>query len=82
MIHKTIGYISTICLVLCGLPELYDGIKTGQVGASWGLLGLWFAGEVFGLLYTIPLKKIPLILNYALNTFIVGAVLCVKYGLL
>lgn len=80
MILKTIGFLSAFCLIACGLPELYYGIKTGNVGAGWGLLILWFAGEVFGLIYVIPLKKYPLIFNYAFNTAIVGAILCVKYG--
>lgn len=79
---KLVGWLSATFLILCGVPELYLGIKTGNVGASWGLLTLWFAGEVFGLVYTVYRKDYPLIANYLLNTCIVGCILGVKLGLL
>lgn len=75
---RNIGYLSSVFLILCGLPELYLGLTTGNVGASYGLLILWFIGEVLGLIYTINRKDLPLILNYSFNTLIVGAILCLK----
>lgn len=75
---KKLGWLSSTFLLLCGIPELYLGIKTDEVGASWGLLAMWFLGEVFGLIYVFPTRKGPLILNYLGNTLIVGAIIAIK----
>ena len=75
---KRFGWFSTLFLVLCGLPELYSGLTTGTVGASYGLLILWFLGEICGVIYTIHKKDLPLILNYGINTIIVGTILLIK----
>ena len=79
---QIIGYLSALLLVACGLPELYLGIKEGSVGASHGLLYMWFAGEVLGLFYVISVRKLPLIFNYGFNTLIVGALIALKLGYL
>jgi len=81
-IIEKVGYMSSALLVACGIPELYLGIESGAVGASYWLLILWFAGEILGLMYAASLGKIPLLLNYGLNTIIVGAILMIKLGYL
>ena len=73
-----VGILSSICLVLCGLPELYRGVKEGNIGASLGLLILWFLGEILGLIYTTYIGDMALIINYGFNTFIVGILLWMK----
>ena len=79
---RYIGYLSGVMLILCAIPEIYVGLKTGVVGASRGLLYLWMAGEILGLIYTISLKNKPLVMNYGMNTLLVGIVIAIKEGLI
>lgn len=76
---ENLGWMSSIFLILCGLPELINGLIRGKVGATWGLLILWFLGEVFGLIYTLSIQNWALMLNYGFNTLIVGALLFLKW---
>lgn len=65
---ETIGYIGSIMLACCGLPQAYHSIKTGKSeGLSLGFLLLWSLGEIFTLIYIIPKADIPLLLNYSCN---------------
>ena len=77
-----LGWISAALLISCGVPELYSGLRSGTVGATWGLLILWFMGEVTGALYCIKIKKLPLLANYGINTILVGSIILVKLGVL
>ena len=77
---NNIGWISSLLLVLCGVPELYRGISTGHIGASWGLVTLWLLGEILGVIYTFNKRDLPLFFNYSLNTIIVGAIFIIKFG--
>jgi len=79
---RFIGYLSAVCLILCAIPEIYVGLKTGVVGASRGLLYLWMAGEILGLVYTIWLRNKPLIVNYGMNTLLVGIIIAIKEGII
>lgn len=76
---NVVAAISSLCLILCGLPELIRGLQIKHVGASWGLLMLWFIGEVLGLIYTLYLGNLPLICNYGFNTVIVGCLIYLKW---
>ena len=78
---QKVGWLSAIFLIACGLPELYVGLTTGQVGSSYGLIILWFLGEVFGSIYTMHKRDYPLFANYFLNTIIVGWILLIKAGI-
>ena len=79
---KYFGWMSTVFLILCSLPEIYSGLKTGQVGATYGLLYLWLLGELTGLVYTIWRKDIPLIVNYTMNSILVGIIIVIKEGII
>lgn len=79
---KFFGWTSTIFLILCSLPEIYSGLKSGHVGATYGLLYLWLAGEVTGLIYTTSQKDIPLIVNYSINSILVTAIILIKEGII
>jgi hypothetical protein len=79
---KFFGWMSTVALVLCGLPEIYSGLKTGTVGSTQGFLYLWLVGEIAGFIYSISLKKLPLILNYGINTIIVMTIIAIKEGII
>tara|TARA_R110002020_G_scaffold373294_1_gene584731 strand:+ start:345 stop:587 length:243 start_codon:yes stop_codon:yes gene_type:complete len=75
---KTIGWLSAILLATCGIPELIKAINGNKIEAGWELLIMWFLGEVFGLIYVMPLNKTPLVLNYMFNTIVVGALIYFK----
>lgn len=75
---KALGWSSAILLATCGIPELIKALNGAKVEAGSELLIMWFLGEVFGLIYTFPMKKLPLTFNYGLNTIIVGALVYFK----
>jgi hypothetical protein len=79
---KYIGYLSGVMLILCGIPEIYVGLKSGVVGASRGLLYLWMVGEILGLIYSISLKNKPLMMNYGVNSLIVSIIIAIKEGII
>lgn len=77
---KTVGWLSAILLATCGIPELVKALNGHKIEAGWELLIMWFLGEVFGLIYTFPLNKIPLTFNYMFNTIVVGLLIYFKLG--
>ena len=85
MIHETIGWIGSLSLSICAVPQVYHTYRTKQtVGLSWLFLLLWFFGEVFTLayiLYSDHLNQVyhfPLYFNYLLNTVLVIYLLWAK----
>lgn len=76
---EDVGYTSTILLALCSLPLFIKTIRDGHCrGISALFLWMWFLGEVFGIIYVLPLGKMPLILNYAVNTVLTLVILIYK----
>jgi len=65
-----IGWISAISLAICSVPQGIQSYKEKHSnGINWLFIILWYVGEVAGLIYVIPLMKLPLILNYGVNVF-------------
>lgn len=65
---ELVGWIGSMLLALCGLPQAIKSIRSGTSrGISLLMLLMWFSGEVFGLVYVISLASYPLIFNYFLN---------------
>mgnify|MGYP001193784529 FL=1 len=62
-----IGWIGGICLALCAIPEVISCLRKGYTGCSWGLLVLWFIGEVC--LFVVELEHLymPRLFNYLVN---------------
>ncbi len=75
---ETIGFIGSILLAVCGIPEVVRTIKDNKCHLGWNFLLLWFGGELFMLTYVIPMKDLPLLLNYVFNTALVGIMLFYK----
>lgn len=76
---ETIGWVSQICLAISAIPQAYDCWKRKSAeGISLGMIVLWMIGEVFGLGYvltvTYPAILWPLVLNYTVNTVLVGII--------
>lgn len=72
---ELIGYIGSICLAICGLPQCVLSIKNGHSnGISLGFLLLWSLGELFTLFYIIPKADVPLLLNYSANLVLLAVI--------
>lgn len=68
---RTIGWLGSILLALCALPEVIRTIhdKTSYIG--WGMLATWGIGELLLLIYIILRKEYPLIINYSFNLILI-----------
>jgi len=74
-----IGWIGSMLLTFCGAPLAYKAIRSGNAnGISWGFLSMWGGGEVFTLLYVLPMLDYPLILNYSANIVFISIVVAYK----
>ena len=77
--HEDIGFISTVFLALCSLPLFIQTVKQGHCkNISGWFLSAWFIGDATGVIYVIPLGKIPLIANYVFNFIMVSTMLIYK----
>ena len=76
---ETIGWLSALCLMICGIPEAWKSYKEGSSELSDGLVVLWLVGEFLGLLYVIYLGKGPLIANYLVNLGAISIIFRYKY---
>ena len=74
-----IGWISSILLALCGLPQAYLSFKQGHSdGVSNMFLAMWGIGEILGLFYVTSLLSYPLIFNYILNIMLISVIVKFK----
>lgn len=75
-----IGWIGSILLATCGLPQVIQTIRTKSVkGVNALFLLMWFLGEVGTLIFIFPKTDlIPLLFNYCLNTIFVFILLFYK----
>ena len=77
---EIIGWIGSILLAFCGLPQAIESYRTkSSEGLTWGLLLMWFWGEIFTIIYIIPKWHWPLIFNYTAN--IIFLVIIIYYKL-
>jgi uncharacterized protein with PQ loop repeat len=76
---ETIGWIGSILLAFCGLPQAIESYKTkSSAGLTWGFLIMWFVGEILTVIYIIPKWHWPLIFNYTANIFFLSIILYFK----
>ena len=63
-----IGWIGSILLAFCGLPQAIESYKTkSSAGLTWGFISMWFVGELCTFVYIIPKMDLPLLFNYSAN---------------
>ena len=78
-IFEILGWLGSICLGICGIPQAWQSIKDKHShGISWGFVLLWAFGEIFALAYVYDKLDLPLLLNYATNILILGVILYFK----
>lgn len=76
---ELLGWIGSVLLALCALPQAVQTIKTRSAGdLSWTFLLMWGVGDLLLLIYTFPFGKMSLTLNYGLNAVLVGLIVLVK----
>lgn len=74
-----IGWIGSILLAFCGLPQAIESYKTkNSDGLTWGFLIMWGVGELFTIVYIIPKWHWPLIFNYTANIIFISIILYYK----
>ena len=85
MTPEILGWISTILLGFCGIPQAIKVWKTKSAkDISWIFVIMWFFGEVFAFTYVCMTGIIegvwqtPLLANYMLNICITGFLLLNK----
>lgn len=74
-----IGWIGSIFLAFCGLPQAIKSIKNkNSDGMTWGMLILWQLGECTTMIYIILKKEYPLFFNYIFNIIFVSIIIYFK----
>ena len=74
-----IGWIGSILLAFCGLPQAIESYKTkSSAGLTWGFLIMWGVGELFTIVYIIPKWHWPLIFNYTANIIFISIIVYYK----
>lgn len=80
MNYELAGWIGGLLLAICSLPQAYLAWKQGHSeGVAVGMLWLWGLGEVFTLIYVIPKKDWPLIINYTFNILCIAVISWYKF---
>jgi len=71
---EVLGFVASTCLILSSVPQAIHTFRTKNVtGLSVGTLLLWFFGVIMmGTYVAFKSPQIPLLINYAFNTVIVG----------
>lgn len=78
-IAEILGWLGSICLAICGIPQAYQSYKDKHSeGISWGFVLLWAFGEIFALAYVYDKLDLPLLVNYATNILILAVILYYK----
>lgn len=79
MDNVNIGWIGSIMLAFCGLPQAIESYKTkSSEGLTWGFIGMWFFGEICTFIYIFPRLDLPLLFNYTANIIFVSVIIYYK----
>ena len=76
---ETIGWLGSILLAFCGLPQAIESFKTkSSDGLTWGFISMWFIGEILTIIYILPQMVLPLIFNYTANIIFLSVIIYFK----
>ncbi len=76
---KILGWIGSILLAGCGLPEVVKAFETGECTLTWPFLLMWFFGEVLLLIPVVTqIKSKFLIFNYTMNVLFIATLIWFK----
>lgn len=82
IISTVSGWLGSLLLSICGIPQAIRCIKTGNAtGMSNMFIWMWFWGEVFTLYYILSFEKVslPLVVNYSANISSLIVIIYYKY---
>lgn len=75
---KMISVIGSLLLAFCSVPELIRTLKNKKCGIGWGMIIMWYLGELCVLSYVLYRQEYILSFNYALNIAIVSIMVYFK----
>lgn len=76
---ENIGWIGSILLAFCGLPQAIESYKTkSSAGLTWGFIAMWFIGELCTFAYILPKMDLPLLVNYSANIIFLCVIIYYK----
>jgi uncharacterized protein with PQ loop repeat len=76
---ENIGWIGSILLAFCGLPQAIESYKTkSSEGLTWGFISMWFIGEIFTIIYVFPKMDYILLFNYTANVLFLSVIIYYK----
>lgn len=74
--RNLLGWVGAASLSLCAVPQAWQSIEQGHSdGINLWFLALWTVGEICLLLYSYPLKRWPLTLNYIFNLLCLSVII-------
>lgn len=75
----TLGWIGSILLATCSIPELIKALKERKCDLSWTFLLMWYFGEVFVFIpVLLQIDSAFLLANYALNVIVLSILILIK----
>lgn len=77
---KLIGWIGGLLLAFCGLPEVVRTVQIGDCSIGWGMLLMWYFGEIFILISVWEESKAKkwLMFNYVANIIFITVMIGYK----
>lgn len=77
-VKEAIGWLGSLSLSFCGVPEVIKTVQEAQCGVGWGMLNMWLVGEILMLYYTWHLRNAPLRVNYLFNILCIAVMVVYK----
>ena len=68
------GWIAAFCFMFSGLPAAITTVQTQSIAVPLGTLILWTIGEFCALIYIVPKRDYPLIVNYVFNLILLAII--------
>ena len=65
-------------LSICSVPEAIKSYREKKCDIGWGMLLLWFGGEIGLLVYEVKTMALPRLINYFLNLLCIFVLLYFK----
>lgn len=77
---ELLGWLGSILLALCAVPEVISSYKTKRCGLTWGFLWIWYFGEIFTAIPVVLKIQEPfLVFNYLANIGLISYLIWIKF---
>ena len=78
IVVESFGFVGGIMLSICSVPEAIKSYQEKRCDIGWGMLWLWFGGEIGLLVYESKTMALPRLINYFLNLLCIIVLLYYK----